>query len=1031
MKKAMRNMVALLLWAGATMSVFATDYTTYLTAERGFTEVTSTDGITGNASDYYILTSAENTGLIVGIGRYEAKPDWASTESKALRYKSAETDPILDLTNFFTIEKSGSYIGFRNVVYSADMFQTHDNAGYMYLNTYTDKNLDEWSYLIPSYQSGYWTFENGKYPMSSNDWACGYLGPWHDIVVADDALALNKRESAIGHYHLFRIAKADLLALQRKALSNASTSNPLNATWLITNPSFETGDETGWTLNGKDANGNDEFKTRDYGMSNKDGLYLMNAYQWWTSLNVSQTIEDVPSGLYELSAVVAAWEGHPVTFTGNSVTITNNGQGDGTGIFVTMDLNIDYTQKLIINAGSIADWWSEGHTDDRWKQCFFKLDNVQLTCKGLYLNGVAKPLPNDETTVLEAGQWYYYDCNYKTDYWVLGNLDGMVYSTDGLTLLSDITTTAATREMPALDKGRIYFKTTRSDATLKVVAKREIIESANSFSACALNVDGLPGSILLVTLNEEGPQSDGTKKISTYLNNKAYDIMAFSEDFNFDTELKSNISGYTWGTHRGKITGLSNNTDGLQFACKNSSVTWVNETYVAYNSTANTDGNQYVKKGYRHYDVTIDGQLIDVYITHMDAGDNSSAITSRGKQWKQLTEAINAVDNGRDAPRPKIVLGDTNCRWTRDAVKANFLDLLSTNFVASDVWVEFYRNGIYPTTDMADITDNSDPTNYTNYEIVDKIIYINPTAANTVQLVPQSFRIEQDYTYEDGTTPLGDHKPVVVEFKYVKSGDEVPLAIELANDADNTKAINDASGASVEVTLSGRTLYKDGSWNTICLPFDADLTGDLAEAELKELDVDNKWAMVNGEWSISDDGHKTGLDGSTLYLNFKTANSITAGKPYIVKWGNSAEGDLQSPTFSAVTINAGEAAAVKSEDQKVTFQGTYSPVILASDQTEFYLGADDKLYWPGTDDFQVNAFRAYFKLGEAASGVRQFVLNFGNEATGISVTLNDEGEMINDKVYDLQGRQLSNSKWSNSQIKKGLYISNGKKVVFK
>ena len=138
MKKTMNIMVALLVWAAAALSVQAADYTTYLTTERGFTEVTSTDGITGNANDYYILVSAENTALIVGVGAYEAKPGWTSEESKALRYKSAATDPILDLTNFFTIEKSGQYIGLRNVVYSADMFQTHENAGYMYVLTYTE-----------------------------------------------------------------------------------------------------------------------------------------------------------------------------------------------------------------------------------------------------------------------------------------------------------------------------------------------------------------------------------------------------------------------------------------------------------------------------------------------------------------------------------------------------------------------------------------------------------------------------------------------------------------------------------------------------------------------------------------------------------------------------------------------------------------------------------------------------------------------------------------------------------------------------
>ena len=51
---------------------------------------------------------------------------------------------------------------------------------------------------------------------------------------------------------------------------------------------------------------------------------------------------------------------------------------------------------------------------------------------------------------------------------------------------------------------------------------------------------------------------------------------------------------------------------------------------------------------------------------------------------------------------------------------------------------------------------------------------------------------------------------------------------------------------------------------------------------------------------------------------------------------------------------------------------------------------------------------------------------------GDALRLNDKGKMINDSWYDLQGRkitsQISNPK---SQIKKGLYIRNGRKVVIR
>ena len=41
--------------------------------------------------------------------------------------------------------------------------------------------------------------------------------------------------------------------------------------------------------------------------------------------------------------------------------------------------------------------------------------------------------------------------------------------------------------------------------------------------------------------------------------------------------------------------------------------------------------------------------------------------------------------------------------------------------------------------------------------------------------------------------------------------------ISLANDADNGTAISNADGYFANVTLTGRTLFKDGKWNTICL----------------------------------------------------------------------------------------------------------------------------------------------------------------------------------------------------------------------
>ncbi len=1011
----------------ATLSTLATDYTTYVNTARGFTEVTSEDGIIADPQQCYLITAAENTQLFVGIGRYEAKPGWAGEDTKALRYRQAG-DPVTDLSNFFTIEKENEYIGLRNVVLHTSLFQTHDNAGYMYVLTYTEPTMSDWCYLKPTYQNGYWLFENGKYPISSDNWACGYMGPWNNRVEANEPIALNRRNTTgdeAGHYRLWRISRANLLSLQQ-TISNS------DATWHVQNPSFETGDDTGWTLSGKEDSNNEFMVRGDYGMTNKDGSYLMNAYQWWApSLSVSQTISDLPAGEYEVSGVVAAWEGRTVTLSANNNTVTQNGQGDGTGIRVNTSGTIITDGQLTITCESTGRWWVGGHEGET--QTFFKLDDVQLHCRSLYLDGVAVRLPNNGTKLI-AGQWYYYDVDYNTEYQLIGPLNELIYTTNGNVPCASATGSTPTRTM-TLPVGRTYFKTSADNATLVIMPYRNVTEG--TFTCVALNVDGLPKEINYVVgkyeLNPDGPGAEGTLKISQYLASKNYDFIGCSEDFNYNGSLMEYLNdNYSCGTIRKTLSvggldygelikgNLHVETDGLNLIWKNSFGA-SNESWTRWNSTESTDGNQYVEKGFRHYDMTLQGGIvIDVYILHMDAGD-TNATWSRHAQWEQLCDAINASD----LSRAKLIIGDTNSRWTREDIISHFKNRLSSNLTMSDVWVEFYRGGIYPTTDMSDLTDATDPTDYSKYEIVDKIIYINPTAANTVRLTPQTFRIEQDYTYgyvnalnggaNDDNTPLGDHHPVVVTFKYQYSNDVTPASVTLLDNSDNATTINNAYQVLANVTLQGRTLYKDNSWNTICLPFSMtaeQVQAQLAPAALKQLDI-------NGTYN----GHTTGIEGNTLYLNFKDATTIEAGVPYIIKW--TAGDDIVNPSFTNVTLSDAPATAVTSVDATVSFQGTYSPTPLPSgDKSNLYVAADNRLHWPSAQGYKVNAFRAYFHINEGAANVNTFVLNFDDTTTGIN-TIGQFDNLQSDNCYNLAGQMV------NDKLQRGIYIVNKKKMVVK
>ena len=242
------------------------------------------------------------------------------------------------------------------------------------------------------------------------------------------------------------------------------------------------------------------------------------------------------------------------------------------------------------------------------------------------------------------------------------------------------------------------------------------------------------------------------------------------------------------------------------------------------------------------------------------------------------------------------------------------------------------------------------------------------------------------------------------------------------NDTNNnnrytlSNAISAADRNPCCVTLVGRTLYKDGNWNTLCLPFNLTLAGSqLAGAEARTLS-------------------SASLTGGTLTLNFSDpVNELVAGKPYIIKW-NKAEGydaadpatrDIHDPFFFGVRI------LNSTPNNDVTFsggafKGTYNMISYNAENTSIlFLGQNNTLYYP-LNGARIGAFRAYFQLADGQQA-RSFVLNFGDEETGIVSTTDftDDTDRA-DAWYSLDGRKLDGQ-----PTKRGLYIHGGRMVVIK
>ena len=259
--------------------------------------------------------------------------------------------------------------------------------------------------------------------------------------------------------------------------------------------------------------------------------------------------------------------------------------------------------------------------------------------------------------------------------------------------------------------------------------------------------------------------------------------------------------------------------------------------------------------------------------------------------------------------------------------------------------------------------------------------------------------------------------------------------IELAANEDNSEVINNAAddGGTYDVKLCDRTLYKDGTWNTLCLPFS--LNEDQIETMLES-------PQQIKTLSTTEFDPETG----TLTLNFEEVTTIGAGMAYIIKWepsenpdnsdysdysdysDNSENSELRNPIFSGVTLSDTYTSYVT---EYAEFIGTTSPMTLAAgDRTVLYLGANNTLYSPSVDKV-IKSCYAYFQLrggitaGDKANQVRSFRLNFGDgEATDISLFETDSQQDA--EWYTIDGRRMNGKPTA-----KGLYINKGQKLFIK
>lgn len=237
---------------------------------------------------------------------------------------------------------------------------------------------------------------------------------------------------------------------------------------------------------------------------------------------------------------------------------------------------------------------------------------------------------------------------------------------------------------------------------------------------------------------------------------------------------------------------------------------------------------------------------------------------------------------------------------------------------------------------------------------------------------------------------------------------EVPKAKNYTLDETKTDNVIETY-ENANVTLQ-RTLSKD-YWNTFCVPFALD-----AEQVTQYFGEGTQLRTYEGN-----------CNNNIVY--FATVDNIEAGKPYIMKPGNTV---VQNPTFEGVSMVAtgldknGNPQAV-GDASTVQMKGIYNKILLNTDKTELFLGDNDLFYYP-IDDIDartIGGLRAYFIVPQGTD-IKKLRANLDGTPTSLDTIFDTEES--NAPVYNLQGQCVGNSLRA---LKSGIYIQNGKKVAVK
>ena len=225
----------------------------------------------------------------------------------------------------------------------------------------------------------------------------------------------------------------DDFKLEYAAQGSVSTSNTLDMTAAIVNPSFEWGNTQGWTTTGGTDTGAKLNSNATYATTGADGSYVYNTWQSSSTLfKVSQTIKGLPDGYYQVTALVASDANqHIQVYCGNG-KVYDTSTDKATGKDIT-------TPVAYVSGGQVE----IGATSYNW----FKTDNFRL----YYLGTDFTPSTETPLAITDKASLAW-NVGGTTVQWGIQLRE--TYSTDPTTIADDVLTQTIT----GLDNGNYRVK---------------------------------------------------------------------------------------------------------------------------------------------------------------------------------------------------------------------------------------------------------------------------------------------------------------------------------------------------------------------------------------------------------------------------------------------------------------------------------------------------------------------------------------------------------------------------------------------